>query len=142
MRSALQHQKRRQHRQKCDSRDLRRQLADVEAELARLSNEEADYDSLLARRNRLAQRLAQPLPDGPTFSENRRRQLEQRSAELQQRQYAVWVAMRSATNRSEGRACSRITNASKLFRSVPELNQPCQELEALFRLTPFYIKTP
>ncbi len=67
------------------NRALRRELADVDAELSRLSSEEADYDSLIERRNRLTSQLSRPLATGRHDSEGRRHQLQQRSADLQHR---------------------------------------------------------
>ena len=75
------------------NRRLRRELADVEAELSRLGDENTDYDALMARRNRLTSRLSQPMSQPmsqPTKSKRRvsdahRVELERRSAQLQNR---------------------------------------------------------
>ena len=72
-------------RQYEQNRAFRQELADVEAELARLSVDEADHDSLVARRNRLTARLTQTVPPERSTSDGRRHQLQQRSADLQHR---------------------------------------------------------
>lgn len=67
------------------SRALRRELADVEAELAKLVSSSGDYDSLLAHRNQLKARLAIPESAEPKYSESRRRHLQQLATDLQDR---------------------------------------------------------
>jgi hypothetical protein len=62
--------------------------------------------------------------------------------EVQRRQQAVWTALRIAAKRAPRPACDRIADAQELFRSVPDRENPCHQLETLLVQTPSYIATP
>ena len=113
------------------NRGLRQQLADVEAELARLGDVEADHQALVARRNWLTQRLARPhqsrdnsrhdadLRDGKW--QHRLTQLHDRARDLCARQSELrrWIVeIDSHTARGDTRYSARSKSADYQYRAA------------------------
>ncbi len=113
------------------NRGLRQQLADVEAELARLGDVEADHQALVARRNWLTQRLARPhqsrdnsrhdadLRDGKW--QHRLTQLHDRARDLRARQSELrrWIVeIDSHTARGDTRYSARSKSADYQYRAA------------------------
>jgi hypothetical protein len=63
-------------------------------------------------------------------------------ADIQRRHQAVWSALKTAARGTQQRACDRIAQAEDLFRSVPNREDSCSQLETLLLQTPPYIATP
>jgi hypothetical protein len=63
-------------------------------------------------------------------------------SEAKHRQQAVWAALKTATRRAQRSACDQLADPQNLFRSVPNSENPCRQLETLLAQTPSYIATP